>query len=1363
MAKVQNTFLKSKMNKDLDARLLPNGEYRDALNVQVSRSEGAEVGALENVLGNKEILNFQTLTSVTGLKCIGQLADEINNTVYLYLTDNTGQAYVPTGAGSNHFIISHNTLSNQTFILVKGAFLNFSTLNPIYGVNILEGLLFWPDNRNQPRKIDTTLANNDITNLNPIYYQTEDQISVAKYNPYRSIELYQESVEAPTKYETTMKDVSSLYLPNGGSALAQGAQTGATININSLEGQINLASGPYTTGSEVWLQDTSGNLVDTNRTVTAFTAATAFTASGSITVTDGQVIVFNPNPYYDSSFSGDEDFLEDKFVRFSYRFKFEGNEYSIFAPFTQTAFIPKQDGYFMYTTSPNPEKDDQGDSYRSTVVYFMENKVNSIGLRIPLPFTNYSLADGLKIKEVDILYKESDGISVKVVDTISMKTIAESSAICTTSSAQSSVSIINVDSVQGGISIGQRVSGVGIPDNTFITAPGFTPTDPSNPIAGTIKISNTVTVDDDILITIGDPDYYDYSYKSTKPFKTLPEAELIRVYDKVPVKALAQEVSGNRVIYGNYQNKQTPPSSLNYNVACTEKADFSISEATLTYNAGATTSNAITVTIDKVQGSGLFAGAIITSNTYGVSIPPNTEIASTTSNTAGSTSNLTLTNAITLPAGTVTIIAQPGGSIEDSTGIIEYPSSSVKTNRNYQIGFVLSDRYGRQSSVILSNNTETIEVAGVSYSGSTLYSPYIPSGVDQDTWRGNSLKILLNEIVTGGSAGIYNGDTTSSEYNPLGWYSYKIVVKQTEQDYYNVYLPGIMAAYPDNTTLELGKTSHTVLINDNINKVPRDLAEVGPDQKQFRSSVQLFGRVENTPIAITSTNFGDSNTQYYPGQDSDTVSTISTMEDLFEIPSPIGNFTQFYSYDSNPLIGRISTNKQIGQIATTNTPDGIQYLAVYETEPVESLLDIFWETSSAGLIQDLNDAVLNASVGVNDLAGWNTNPFLESLGPAPQDVLTSTLTIVDNFGVTLTGTLVLEDVVNGGGESVNVGSGAYFTLQDTGSGNGPWRVRTTTAYYNSIYYSSNEDFQNFTFTFTATANNLSTTIQKQANLGNVEPEIFQINGIGVANPTSYGPLYVNSTTSPIALIDGVNGANLSSLKWRDLDFSIQSQVNSSGVSVDYFSLSQEEQLNTYLRATLVNDYINNIPLDIYTIVIRLQDAGDSHTLTLTVDLRLAIPQNFIFNRTFEYDDPSGDPELYPFTVIKIDNTVPGATLAQQGWYLFNPGWFTLYNPCNGAPGYASSGLVQYAGGNFITLPLTQPDEAGNQCRTSVGAGEAVWYFSSTSQNAVEDLMRQDNPDLPNTGGTISNGFNCAGSDPAVPANPDVTNILFQVI
>ena len=56
MAEVKNAFIKSKMNKDLDDRLIPSGEYRDAQNVQISRSEGSDVGALENVLGNKEIL-----------------------------------------------------------------------------------------------------------------------------------------------------------------------------------------------------------------------------------------------------------------------------------------------------------------------------------------------------------------------------------------------------------------------------------------------------------------------------------------------------------------------------------------------------------------------------------------------------------------------------------------------------------------------------------------------------------------------------------------------------------------------------------------------------------------------------------------------------------------------------------------------------------------------------------------------------------------------------------------------------------------------------------------------------------------------------------------------------------------------------------------------------------------------------------------------------------------------------------------------------------------------------------------------------------------------------------------------------------
>ena len=62
---IKNTFLKSKMNKDLDDRILPNGEYRDARNISVGRSEDDDVGALENIIGNALITTSDIGTGFT--------------------------------------------------------------------------------------------------------------------------------------------------------------------------------------------------------------------------------------------------------------------------------------------------------------------------------------------------------------------------------------------------------------------------------------------------------------------------------------------------------------------------------------------------------------------------------------------------------------------------------------------------------------------------------------------------------------------------------------------------------------------------------------------------------------------------------------------------------------------------------------------------------------------------------------------------------------------------------------------------------------------------------------------------------------------------------------------------------------------------------------------------------------------------------------------------------------------------------------------------------------------------------------------------------------------------------------------------
>ena len=82
MAEAKNSFIKSKMNKDLDERLIPNNEYRDALNIAVSRSDGSDVGAVESILGN----SITDVAESSGFTIIGVYADEGNNRLYYFKT-----------------------------------------------------------------------------------------------------------------------------------------------------------------------------------------------------------------------------------------------------------------------------------------------------------------------------------------------------------------------------------------------------------------------------------------------------------------------------------------------------------------------------------------------------------------------------------------------------------------------------------------------------------------------------------------------------------------------------------------------------------------------------------------------------------------------------------------------------------------------------------------------------------------------------------------------------------------------------------------------------------------------------------------------------------------------------------------------------------------------------------------------------------------------------------------------------------------------------------------------------------------------------------------------------------------------------
>ena len=1190
MAEIRNTFIKSKMNKDLDDRLLPNGEYRDAQNVAISRSEGDDVGALENIQGNA-LVSVTALTSGNNyleradLSIIGQYVSESTSCVYIFLTnfvDASPASNVFASNDSLHFIYQYNQITQIYTKLVEGYYLNFSKINPVIGVNLLENFLFWTDNRNQPRKIDIPTALNDSS-----YYGNEDSISVARYNPWRTISLTNAYALAPgvAATESTMINPADKILPDGATALANGTQTGqTTINIDHFLGTqvvdtpVNPNSSPLVYSNFILIGQTiTGTGVPSNTTVVSVTASgdtstptppTVIGLSNAVTITDNTSLTFNVNPQYNSTWPGDPNFLESKFVRFSYRFQFDDNTYSLMAPFTQQAYIPKQQGYFL--------TGNEDSAYQSTILSWFENNVTEIMLGIEFETRTPSIDH--KISSVDILYKESDALVVKVVETVPIVTVEKTMSLN----------------------------------------------------------ANNKT--------------YNYKYISNKPYKTLTQDQTTRVYDKVPTRALAQEITSNRITYGNFYDEQSPPASLDYRVGYSDK---------------------------------------------------------------------------TLALG---------------SSEIEYPNHTVKQNRNYQVGVVLADRFGRQSSVILSTADTSATESNVLFGGSTIYLPYKPeTGTSVINWPGYALRTLFNSPIPStinslqGYPGlykdannaidnliIYNAGTgyivengvectglddgmfinitevnaaggitavvltaqppePSEEIrnnrrvivdsgnnnavlqlvinppNPLGWYSYKIVVRQTEQDYYNSYLPGILNGYPSTyvtsppggaTTFEQGQTANIVLINDNINKIPRDLSEVGPDQKQYRSSVRLFGRV--TPRETVGTGQTNSyNMQWYPDVFADTVTSISTLRDsnfngtgLDVVKDPNINYVEFYQTETNPSIARISTkqtyepidnglvtqisigkvntgavvtpanytlvvnedlkqvvgstaqnyfvnantpeilipsggtyaggatffvtlsiagnvfncqvrspgstdavdpldktiefdqatlrtvfgNSGTGSVSFTITPNCIDTteaittqnpyplnLAVYETEPVESLLDIYWETSTSGIVSELNSAIVVGGYPGAVESGGFTVDFDEEDGKPlataafnTSEVFSNAIQALDATGAIITSNITFSDLTVL--DDANVIRSTEFSLQDLG--NASFKVWTRPGAF--FVYNQNAAIRVFNMsvkcTVVSNGQNFESTIEMQAPLGNVTPKFL--------NPGSGWP-QVNVVAAPV--------------------------------------------------------------------------------------------------------------------------------------------------------------------------------------------------------------------------------------------------------
>lgn len=174
--KIQNLFTSGKMNKDLDERLVPQGEYRDALNVKIANSNGSDVGAIENTLSNEQITSLSLGEDPT---CIGAIADDRNKKIYWWVVSVDGSYLLEYDKIKNkaYFVLTDTRPKTQSILNLSKAHLIHSS-NVLYDSDNDNVFLYWTDGINPPRVVEVEDAKKKSVNG-----FTEDYISVIKAPP----------------------------------------------------------------------------------------------------------------------------------------------------------------------------------------------------------------------------------------------------------------------------------------------------------------------------------------------------------------------------------------------------------------------------------------------------------------------------------------------------------------------------------------------------------------------------------------------------------------------------------------------------------------------------------------------------------------------------------------------------------------------------------------------------------------------------------------------------------------------------------------------------------------------------------------------------------------------------------------------------------------------------------------------------------------------------------------------------------------------------------------------------------------------------------------------------------------------------
>ena len=392
MPELKRQFGGGAMNKDLDERLVPNGQYRDALNIQVSSSEGSDVGAVQNVLGNR-LPYGDSLQGQKGLlgnnpQTVGVFTDTKNEKIYWFVASD-----------SKSVIIEYDQILNDYHPILVDALgvLDFNINFKITGINIIDDLLFWSDNRTEPKKINiktwrgynASNASFQHTQINGSSF-TEDQITMIKKAPTTEPSIVMSNSLRSGIIETTLMQTS----------------------FTDANGE-PLPTGPYPTGNSNFTFTSAANFIVGDKIKIKVLDAEEEEEDEEIIISIVEVFPTQTSTFKINIDVMPEDIADDlqnwsavlvqkkavfefKFPQFAYRYKYDDNEYSAIGPYTQVAFLPSDFDY-------DPKK-----GYNKGMV----NTLRS------LKIGGFTASAPFGVKEIDIIYKESSNNNLYIVQSI---------------------------------------------------------------------------------------------------------------------------------------------------------------------------------------------------------------------------------------------------------------------------------------------------------------------------------------------------------------------------------------------------------------------------------------------------------------------------------------------------------------------------------------------------------------------------------------------------------------------------------------------------------------------------------------------------------------------------------------------------------------------------------------------------------------------------------------------------------------------------------------------------------------------------------------------------------------------------------